>query len=103
MVEDNPQDLVHDVAAEAVFGGHPLGRPVIGRAEVISSRLPARASRTTTRAAYCARNIVVAAAGNVDHERVLARSSRERRSTAAAPRRTREAARRAPPARASAS
>ena len=37
MVEDNPQDLVHDVVAEAVFGGHPLGRPVIGRAEVISS------------------------------------------------------------------
>ena len=37
MVEDNPQDLVHDVIAEAVFGDHPLGRPVIGRAEVISS------------------------------------------------------------------
>ena len=37
MVDDNPQDLVHDVIAEAVFGGHPLGRPVIGRAEVISS------------------------------------------------------------------
>ena len=31
MVEDNPQDLVHDLAAEAVFGDHPLGRPVIGR------------------------------------------------------------------------
>ena len=37
MVDDNPQDLVHDLAAEAVFGGHPLGRPVIGRAEVIAS------------------------------------------------------------------
>ena len=37
MVEDNPQDLVHDLAAEAVFGSHPLGRPVIGRAEVIAS------------------------------------------------------------------
>ena len=30
MVDDNPQDLVHDLAAEAVFGSHPLGRPVIG-------------------------------------------------------------------------
>ena len=29
MVEDNPQDLVHDVVAEAVFAGHPLGRPVL--------------------------------------------------------------------------
>ena len=37
MVDDNPQDLVHDVVAEAVFGGHPLGRPVIGRADVIST------------------------------------------------------------------
>ena len=37
MVEDTPHDLVHDIAAEAVFGTHPLGRPVIGRADVISS------------------------------------------------------------------
>src|SRR5262249_5190372 len=37
MVEDTPNDLVHDIAAQAVFGEHPLGRPVIGRAEVISS------------------------------------------------------------------
>ena len=34
MVEDNPQDLVHDLAAGAVFGSHPLGRPVIGSADV---------------------------------------------------------------------
>ena len=27
MVEDTPNDLVHDIAAEAVFGGHPLGGP----------------------------------------------------------------------------
>ncbi len=33
MVEDTPQDLVHDLLAEAVFGNHALGRPVIGRAE----------------------------------------------------------------------
>jgi len=37
MVEDTPQDLVHDLLAEAVFGSHALGRPVIGRASVISS------------------------------------------------------------------
>src|SRR5204862_7087310 len=30
MVEDTPQELVHDLIAEAVFGKHPLGRPVIG-------------------------------------------------------------------------
>ena len=37
MYEDAPQELVHDLIAEAVFGDHPLGRPVIGTAEVISS------------------------------------------------------------------
>ena len=37
MYEDTPQELVHDLIAEAVFGDHPLGRPVIGTAEVISS------------------------------------------------------------------
>ena len=51
MVDDNPQDLVHDVIAEAVFGGHPLGRPVIGRAEVISTG-QRRALAAHHRAAY---------------------------------------------------
>jgi predicted Zn-dependent peptidase len=70
MVDDNPQDLVHDIVAEAVFGSHPLGRPVIGRAEVISS-VSARALAAYHRAVYAHDNIVVAAAGNVTHERVL--------------------------------
>src|SRR5207249_11640072 len=37
MYEDEPSDKVHDVLAQAVFGDHPLGRPVIGRADVIAS------------------------------------------------------------------
>ena len=70
MVDDNPQDLIHDLVAEAVFGGHPIGRPVIGRAEVISS-VSKRALTAYHRAAYAADNIVVAAAGNVTHDRVV--------------------------------
>ena len=70
MVDDNPQDLVHDVVAEAVFGGHPLGRPVIGRAAVISA-VSRRALAAYHRAAYAHDNVVVAAAGNVTHERLL--------------------------------
>src|SRR5262245_62363134 len=34
MVEDAPQDLVHDLLSSAVFADYPLGRPVIGRAKV---------------------------------------------------------------------
>ena len=36
MYEDDPQDKVFDVLGEAVFGDHPLGRPIIGRAEVVA-------------------------------------------------------------------
>ena len=71
MVDDNPQDLVHDLAAEAVFGGHPLGRPVIGRAEVIAS-ISRRSLLGYHRSAYMGPNVVLAAAGNVDHDRIAA-------------------------------
>ncbi len=37
MYEDEPHDRVHDVLAEAIHGEHPLGRRVLGRAEVIAS------------------------------------------------------------------
>jgi predicted Zn-dependent peptidase len=70
MVEDNPQDLVHDIVAEAVFGTHPLGRPVIGRAEVISG-VSRRAIAAYHRGAYVGSNIVVAAAGNLEHGRLV--------------------------------
>ena len=70
MVDDNPQDLVHDLAAEAVFGEHPLGRPVIGSADVIAGVSP-RALREWHRRAYAGPSIVLAAAGNVSHERLV--------------------------------
>ena len=71
MVEDTPNDLVHDIAAEAVFGAHPLGRPVIGRAEVIST-VSRRALAGYHRRAYQGEKIVLAAAGNVRHEELVA-------------------------------
>jgi predicted Zn-dependent peptidase len=71
MVEDTPNDLVHDIAAEAVFGSHPLGRPVIGRAEVISS-VSRRVLSGYHARAYRAQNIVLAAAGNVRHDELVA-------------------------------
>ena len=70
MYEDEPQDKVHDVLATAVFGDHPLGRPIIGRAEVVSSvPVPEIAAYHDTR--YAPENLVVAAAGNVEHERIV--------------------------------
>ncbi len=83
MVEDNPQDVVHDLAAEAVFGSHPLGRPVIGRAEVIAS-ISRRSLLTYHRGAYVGPNVVLAAAGNVDHDRIVAALAKRRNGGAAA-------------------
>jgi predicted Zn-dependent peptidase len=70
MYEDAPQDLVHDLISEAVFGDHPLGRPVIGTAEVISTISPETVARYHA-AKYVPGNIVVSAAGNVDHSELL--------------------------------
>jgi predicted Zn-dependent peptidase len=70
MYEDAPQDLVHDLISEAIFGDHPLGRPVIGTAEVISS-IPRDEIAKYHGELYVPANIVVAAAGNIEHERVV--------------------------------
>ncbi|MGZ8621718.1 MAG: M16 family metallopeptidase [Solirubrobacterales bacterium] len=69
MYEDEPQDRVHDVLDEAIFGEHPLGRRILGDAEVISS-IPVPDIDSYHRARYTAANIVVAAAGSVDHEAI---------------------------------
>jgi predicted Zn-dependent peptidase len=70
MYEDEPQDKVHDVLAEAIFGEHPLGRPIIGRADVVSS-VPVPDIAAWHDGRYVPGNIVVAAAGNLDHERIV--------------------------------
>jgi predicted Zn-dependent peptidase len=70
MYEDQPQELVHDLISEAVFGPHPLGRPVIGRADVIST-VSRRAIAAYHRSMYVPGNVVVAAAGNLDHNKLL--------------------------------
>jgi predicted Zn-dependent peptidase len=70
MYEDEPQDRVHDVLAEAVFGEHPLGRPVLGEAKVIGS-IPVPEIDAYHRAHYTAANVVVGAAGHLDHERLV--------------------------------
>jgi predicted Zn-dependent peptidase len=70
MYEDTPQDLVHDLFSQAVFGSHALGRPVIGTADVISS-VSRRAIAAYHRTMYTGANIVVAAAGNIAHDRFV--------------------------------
>jgi predicted Zn-dependent peptidase len=69
MYEDEPQDLVHDVLGEAVFGSHPLGRRVLGRSDVIAS-IPVPEIDSFHHTHYVAPSIVVAAAGHLEHARI---------------------------------
>ena len=70
MYEDEPADKVHDVLAEAIYGDHPLGRPIIGTADVVGNvPVPDIAAYHDSR--YVGPNLVVAAAGNVEHERLV--------------------------------
>src|SRR3954452_13981696 len=70
MRDDTPDDLVHDVFAEAMFPAHPLGREVLGGEDSIRAM-----SRDTIAsyhgAHYQPANTVFAAAGNLEHERVV--------------------------------
>ena len=70
MYEDEPQDRVHDVLAEAVFGEHPLGRRVLGEAEVIAS-IPIPEIESYRSSHYTGPQIVVGAAGHLEHSRIV--------------------------------
>jgi predicted Zn-dependent peptidase len=71
MYEDDPQDRVFDVLGEAVFGSHPLGRAVIGRADVVRA-VSAQQLREFHAERYSPQNVVIAAAGSVDHDALVA-------------------------------
>lgn len=71
MHEDAPDELVHDLFYRTMWDGHPLGRPVLGYNETIG-KVAADEVRDYWRDRYGPANMVVAAAGNVDHEHLVA-------------------------------
>jgi predicted Zn-dependent peptidase len=70
MYEDDPQERVFDVLGEAVFGPHPLGRAVIGRAEVVGA-VTGEQLRAFHAERYPPANVVIAAVGSVDHDTLV--------------------------------
>jgi predicted Zn-dependent peptidase len=68
-VEDNPEDKVGELLAGLVWSGHALGRPILGTAETVA-RLDSACLRDYFRGHYRAGEIVIVAAGAVEHERV---------------------------------
>jgi predicted Zn-dependent peptidase len=73
MHDDDPDDVVHNLFAEQAWGsGTPLGRPIAGTASSIEALTRAQVQRFYKRH-YRPANIVVAAAGNLDHADVVRR------------------------------
>ena len=70
MHDDEPDDEVHDLLARALFGDHPLGRQVSGTAETVSA-LSRKQIHGFYRRRYAPPQLVVAAAGNLDHEALV--------------------------------
>ena len=69
MVEDTPDDLVHELFTQHFWEGHPLGRPILGSRETVEA-LNRDTLRSYFDGAYVAPNMVISAAGNLDHARV---------------------------------
>ena len=70
MRDDAPEDLVHDVFADAIFPDHPIGREVVGSPETIDAMQPDHIAGFHGRH-YHPSNVVVAVAGNLDHDEVV--------------------------------
>jgi predicted Zn-dependent peptidase len=70
MHDDDPDDVVHNLYAEKAWSGTPLGRPIAGTVASIESLNRAQIVRYY-RTRYRPENIVIAAAGNVDHASVV--------------------------------
>jgi predicted Zn-dependent peptidase len=69
MVEDTPDDLVHEMFAEGFWGSHPLGRPILGTPASVN----ALDRDTLTKyfgTTYVTPNFVIVAVGNIDHDEV---------------------------------
>jgi predicted Zn-dependent peptidase len=69
MVEDTPDDLVHELFTQALWAGHALGRPILGEPETVGA-FDQRALQGFFDETYVASNILVVAVGNVEHGRV---------------------------------
>jgi predicted Zn-dependent peptidase len=66
MVEDTPDDLVHEIFTQGFWEDHPLGRPILGTRETVES-FTADSLRAYFRNAYTPRNLIVSAVGNLEH------------------------------------
>jgi predicted Zn-dependent peptidase len=70
MVEDTPDDFIFDIFCENFYPDHPLGRPILGTPESLVTFKP-DVVRSYYDELYSPQNLVIAAAGNLEHDRLI--------------------------------
>ncbi len=70
MYEDSPDELIHDLYLQTMWSGSNLGDPTIGFVDTVMRITPADL-RSHMKRHYAPNSVVVAAAGNVDHDRFV--------------------------------
>lgn len=70
MYEDSPDELIHDLFLQTMWSGSSLGEPTIGFADTVMAVSP-QDLRAHMQAHYAPNSVIVAAAGNVEHERFV--------------------------------
>lgn len=70
MVQDTPDDLIHELFTDTIFGGHPLGRSILGSVEAVSGFNGDKIQSFFSKH-YRPNRLLVAVAGNVKSEQVL--------------------------------
>src|SRR5258708_22143779 len=70
MTDDDPSDTAHEAFGLQLFGDTPLGRPILGSADSINAISRSQIAEHYA-ARYLPKNMVVAAAGRLDHDEVV--------------------------------
>jgi predicted Zn-dependent peptidase len=71
MVEDTPDDLVHEIFTQGFWENHPLGRPILGTRDTVES-FSADSLRDYFQKAYAPANLIVSAVGHLEHAHLRA-------------------------------
>jgi predicted Zn-dependent peptidase len=76
MDEDDPDNLVHEIFTQNFYKGHPLGKPILGTKETVR-KFEQEGVREYYQSKFVPENMVISAAGNLEHEHLVALLSKE--------------------------
>jgi len=70
MLQDNPEELIHDLFIRTFWRGHPLGRPILGTLQTVAD-LDRKVLKGFFEKVFVPDNMLITAAGNLHHDQVL--------------------------------